>query len=163
MATFKTRDNQLIPNCGQLINLGTKQIGLYSEDYIKGQILNPRENQAPGFEDAKSKKAMPTYYGDDLSEDELSALVSFLKTLRDPTHMPVEGKFGNQWTWWDDKDAIAVGKQVFEGLQPETEGLTCAVCHGKDGIPMMTGALDFRLNSTLIHVTYTNSPELSRP
>jgi mono/diheme cytochrome c family protein len=125
-------------------NLGSKQIGLYSEDYIKGQILNPRENQAPGFEDPKSKKAMPTYYGDDLSEDELSALVSFLKTLRDPTHMPVEGKFPNQWTWWDDKDVLAEGQQVFEGTHPETEGLSCAVCHGKDGTPMMTGALDFR-------------------
>ena len=125
-------------------NLGSKQIGLYSEDYIKGQILNPRENQAPGFEDPKSKKAMPTYYGDDLSEDELLALVSYLKTLRDPTHMPVEGKFPNQWTWWDDKDAIAEGKLVFEGTHPQTEGLLCAVCHGKDGIPMMTGALDFR-------------------
>ncbi len=125
-------------------NLGSKQIGLYSEDYIKGQILNPRENQAPGFEDPKSKKAMPTYYGDDLSEDELLALVSYLKTLRDPTHMPVEGKFPNQWTWWDDKDAIAEGKLVFEGTHPQTEGLLCAVCHGTDGIPMMTGALDFR-------------------
>ncbi len=125
-------------------NLGTKQIGLYTEDYIKDQILNPRRNQSPGFEDPKSKKAMPTYYGDDLSEDELSALISFLKTLRDPTHMPVEGKFPNQWTWWDDKNAIAEGKMVFEGTHPETEGLLCAVCHGKDGIPMMTGALDFR-------------------
>ena len=125
-------------------NLGSKQIGLYSEEYIKGQILKPRENQAPGYEDPKSKKAMPTYYGDDLSEDELLALVSYLKTLRDPTHMPVEGKFPNQWTWWDDKDAIAEGKLVFEGTHPQTEGLLCAVCHGKDGIPMMTGALDFR-------------------
>ncbi len=125
-------------------NLGSKQIGLYSEDYIKGQILNPRENQAPGFEDPKSKKAMPTYYEEDLSEDELSVLVSYLKTLRDPTHMPVEGKFPNQWTWWDDKDAIAEGKLVFEGTHPQTEGLLCAVCHGTDGIPMMTGALDFR-------------------
>ena len=125
-------------------NLGSKQIGLYSQEYIKGQILKPRENQAPGFEDPKSKKAMPTYYGDDLSEDELMALVSYLKTLRDPTHMPVEGKFPNQWTWWDDKDIIAEGQVVFEGLHPQTEGLNCAVCHGKDGIPMMTGALDFR-------------------
>lgn len=125
-------------------NLGTKQIGLYTEDYIKDQILNPRKNQSPGFEDPKSKKAMPTYYGDDLSGDELSALISFLKTLRDPTHMPVEGKFPNQWTWWDDKDAIAEGKMVFEGVHPETEGLLCSVCHGTDGVPMMTGALDFR-------------------
>ena len=125
-------------------NLGTKQIGLYAEDYIKEQILEPRKIQSPGFEDPKSVKAMPTYYGDDLSEDELHALVSYLKTLRDPTHMPVEGKFGNQWTWWDDKDVLAEGQKVFEGVLPETEGLSCAVCHGKDGIPMMTGALDFR-------------------
>ncbi len=143
-------------------NLGSKQIGLYSEDYIKGQILKPRENQAPGFEDPKSKKAMPTYYGDDLSEDELTALVSFLKTLRDPTHMPVEGKFPNQWTWWDDKDAIAEGKLVFEGTHPQTEGLLCAVCHGTDGIPMMTGALDFRnennSDTTKIEGDHTDKP-----
>ncbi|MDA0691151.1 MAG: c-type cytochrome [Nitrospinae bacterium] len=125
-------------------NLGTKQIGLYSDDYIKEQILEPRKKQSPGFDDPKSKKAMPTYYGEDLSEDELSALVSYLKTLRDPTHMPVEGKFPDQWTWWDDATIVAEGQQVFEGAEPATEGLNCAVCHGKDGTPMMTGALDFR-------------------
>ena len=125
-------------------NLGTKQIGLYSEDYIKEQILEPRKIQAPGYEDPKSYIAMPTYYGDDIGDDEMVALVSYLKTLRDPTHMPVEGKFPNQWTWWDDPKIVAEGKQVFEGLEPATEGLNCAVCHGKDGIPMMTGALDFR-------------------
>ena len=125
-------------------NLGTKQIGLYSEDYIKEQILEPRKKQAPGFDDPKSYKAMPTYYGDDIGDDEMIALVSYLKTLRDPTHMPVEGKFPDQWTWWDDPKIVAEGKQVFEGLEPATEGLNCAVCHGKDGIPMMTGALDFR-------------------
>lgn len=125
-------------------NLGTRQIGLYSEDYIREQILDPRKDQAPGYEDKKSKKAMPTYYEEDLSEDELSALISYLKTLRDPTHMPVEGKFPNQWTWWDDPKIIAEGKVVFEGFEPATEGLNCAVCHGKEGIPMMTGAMDFR-------------------
>ena len=123
-------------------NLGTKQIGLYSEDYIKEQILEPRKIQAPGYDDPKSYKAMPTYYGDDIGDDEMVALVSYLKTLRDPTHMPVEGKFPNQWTWWDDPKIVAEGKQVFEGLEPATEGLNCAVCHGKDGIPM--SALDFR-------------------
>ena len=106
--------------------------------------MDPRRDQAPGYEDKKSKKAMPTYYDEDLSEDELSALISYLKTLRNPTSMPVEGKFPNQWTWWDDPKIIAEGKVVFEGLEPATEGLNCAVCHGKDGIPMMTGALDFR-------------------
>ena len=125
-------------------NLGTRQIGLYSEDYIREQILDPRKDQAPGYEDKKSKKAMPTYYGEDLSEDELTALISYLKTLRNPTAMPVEGKFPNQWTWWDDPKIIAEGKVVFEGMEPNTEGLNCAVCHGKDGIPMMTGAMDFR-------------------
>lgn len=125
-------------------NLGTKQIGLYPSDYIKEQILNPRKDQAPGFEDKKSKKAMPTYYGDDLSDDELDALVAFLKTLRDPTHIPVEGKFPNQWTWWDDPKILAEGKVVYDGLEPATEGLNCAVCHGTSGIPLMTGAFDFR-------------------
>ncbi|MEE2987390.1 MAG: c-type cytochrome [Nitrospinota bacterium] len=125
-------------------NLGTRQIGLYSEDYIRGQILDPRRDQAPGFDDPKSKKAMPTYYEEDLSEDEISALISYLKTLRDPTHMPVEGKLGSQWSWWDDPKIIAEGKVVFEGAEPATEGLNCSVCHGKEGIPLMTGAMDFR-------------------
>ena len=125
-------------------NLGTKQIGLYSEDYIKEQILEPRKIQAPGFDDPKSVKAMPTYYGDDIDGDEMTALIAYLKTLRDPTHMPVEGKFPNQWTWWDDPKIVAEGQKVFEGTEEATEGLNCAVCHGKDGIPMMTGALDFR-------------------
>ena len=125
-------------------NLGTKQIGLYSADYIIEQIVEPRKKQSPGFDDPKSKKAMTTYYGEDLSKVELQALVAYLKTLRDPTHMPVEGKFPDQWTWWDDKQIIEEGKMVFEGKEPATEGLNCAVCHGADGIPMMTGALDFR-------------------
>ncbi len=125
-------------------NLGTKQIGLYSADYIKEQILEPRKIQSPGFEDPKSKKAMPTYYGEDLNEAELLSLVSYLKTMRDPTHMPVEGKFPDQWTWWDDKKILEEGKLVFEGKEPAAEGLNCAVCHGADGIPMMTGAFDFR-------------------
>ena len=125
-------------------NLGTKQIGLYSEDYIKEQILEPRKIQSPGYEDKKSKKAMPTYYDEDLSEDELDALVAYLRTMRNPTAMPVEGKFPNQWTWWDDPKILEEGKVVFEGMEPNTDGLNCAVCHGKDGIPMMTGALDFR-------------------
>ena len=125
-------------------NLGTRQIGLYSEDYIRGQITNPRNDQSPGFEDKKSKKAMPTYYEEDLSEDEIDAVVAYLKTLRDPTHIPVEGKLGNQWTWWDDPKIIAEGKVIFEGFGKETEGLNCAVCHGTEGIPIMTGAMDFR-------------------
>jgi mono/diheme cytochrome c family protein len=125
-------------------NLGTKQIGLYSAEYIKEQIIDPRKKQSPGFEDKKSKKAMPTYYSEDLNEAELLSLVAYLKTMRDPTHMPVEGKFPNQWTWWDDKQILEEGKIVFEGKEPVTEGLNCAVCHGADGIPMMTGAFDFR-------------------
>ncbi len=125
-------------------NLGTKQIGLYSFDYILEQIVEPRKIQSPGFDDPKSKKAMPTYYGEDLSKVELQSLVAYLKTLRDPTHIPVEGKFPNQWTWWDDPKIIEEGKLVFEGKEPVTEGLNCAVCHGADGIPMMTGAFDFR-------------------
>ena len=125
-------------------NLGTKQIGLYSEDYIKEQILEPRIKFSPGFDDPKSKKAMPTYFGEDISDDEMVALVSYLKTMRDPEHVPVEGKFPNQWTWWDDPEIVKAGQQVFEGKEPATEGLNCAVCHGTNGIPLMSGALDFR-------------------
>ncbi len=125
-------------------NLGTKQIGLFSRDYISEQIIDPRKSLSPGFEDAISAIAMPTYYGEDLSKVELQALVAYLKTLRDPTSIPVEGKVPNQWTWWDDPKIIAEGKLVYEGKEPMTEGLNCAVCHGADGAPMITGAFDFR-------------------
>ena len=99
---------------------------------------------------------MPTYYGDDIGDDEMVALVSYLKTMRDPTHMPVEGKFGSQWTWWDDKDIVAEGQQVFEGLHPATEGLNCAVCHGKDGVsrnpeaPNLAGMSSLYLEKSLV-------------
>ena len=109
-------------------NLGTKQIGLYSDDYIKEQILEPRKKQAPGFEDPKSVKAMPTYYGDDIEGDEMVALIAYLKTMRDPTHMPVEGKFPNQWTWWDDPEIIKQGQTVFEGTEPAGSVPSKTVC-----------------------------------
>jgi mono/diheme cytochrome c family protein len=126
-------------------NLGTKQIGLYDEAYIKEQIVKPRVKQSPGFDDPKSTKAMPTYYGEDLDDDSMHALVSYLKTLRDPEHAPIEGKLGEQWSWFDDKDIIAEGEKIFNGEgEGAAEGLNCSVCHGKDGTPMMTGALDFR-------------------
>ena len=38
--------------------------------------------------------------------------------MRDPEHVPVEGKFPNQWTWWDDPDIIKQGQVVFEGKDP---------------------------------------------
>ena len=129
-------------------NLGTKQIGLYYVCRLhQGTDSRPAKKQSPGFEDKKSKKAMPTYYGEDLNEAELNfqALVAYLKTMRDPTHIcRSKGNFPNQWTWWDDKQIVEEGKVVFEGKEPATEGLNCAVCHGADGIPMMTGAFDFR-------------------
>lgn len=122
-------------------NLGAKQLGLYSEAFIKEQIVDPYKLQAAGFDDEKSKTAMPDYYGDDISEEEMVALVAFLKSLKDPTKMPVEGKSGEQWSWWDDPKIIAEGKELFEGVNTS---VNCSVCHGKDGGPLMTGAFDFR-------------------
>ncbi|MGV7222523.1 MAG: c-type cytochrome, partial [Nitrospinales bacterium] len=103
-------------------NLGTKQICLYSREYIKEQIIDPRAKQSPGFDDPKSQRAMPDYYDDDLNDIELKALVAYLKTLRDPTNIPVEGKLGDQWTWWDDRQILKEGQLVFEGKEPATEG-----------------------------------------
>lgn len=49
-------------------------------------------------------------------------------------HMPSGG--------WTDLQAIAMGKQIYEGK--EVFGVNCGSCHGMDGIPLLPGSTDFR-------------------
>lgn len=140
-------------NCHKFKDMGTSmrgphfdlvQIGLNDEEWLKKSIIDPRKEAAKGFEDQKSKTAMPTYFGEEISEDEFGALIAFLKTGWSKEHMPVRGKedAGQMVRWDEDPEMIALGKQVFEGnLYP---GFNCSVCHGKDGIPIMQGARDLR-------------------
>ena len=141
-------------NCHKFKGMGTSmrgphfdlvQIGLNDDDKkLKEAIVLPRKDVSKGFEDQKSKTAMPTYFGEDISEDEMGALLAFLKTGWSKENMPVRGKedVGPMVRWDEDTEMIAMGKETYEGnLYP---GLNCSVCHGKDGISIMQGARDLR-------------------
>jgi mono/diheme cytochrome c family protein len=141
-------------NCHQAVGKGTSnrgpnfdthQIGLRPKDELKEDILNPRKRFAKGFEDAKSKKAMPTYYGEEISDDEFEALLAFLSSIWNKDKMPVRGKMDSNdpiLKWNEDPEIIALGQEVFEGKM--YEDLNCSACHGRDGVPLMDGARDFR-------------------
>ena len=140
-------------NCHKFKDMGTSmrgphfdlvQIGLGDDKWLKEAIVNPRKETAKGFEDEKSKTAMPTYFGEEISDDEFGALIAYLKTGWDKEHMPLRGKedAGPMVRWDTDPEMIALGKEVFDGdLYP---GLNCAACHGRDGVPLMQGARDLR-------------------
>ena len=118
------------------------QIGLQTPEYLKEHIVDPKKKQALGFEDKKSKKAMPTYFGEEISEAEMDALVAYLGTLWNDQKMPVRGRADNLVPWDEDPEMIALGQKVYEG--EVYEDLNCSVCHGKDGVVLMDGARDLR-------------------
>jgi mono/diheme cytochrome c family protein len=120
------------------------QIGLSDKEYLRENIIEPRKDTATGFEDAKSKTAMPIYFGEEISEDEMEALLAYLATGWNGENMPVVGKedAGPMVRWDDDPEMLELGKQTYEGAL--YAGLNCSVCHGKDGIPIMQGARDLR-------------------
>lgn len=120
------------------------QIGLQPVAFLKEAIIDPRKEQAKGFEDPKSKKAMPTYFGEDMSKAEMLAVLAFIGSLWSEENMPVRGKadIAPLVPWDEDPEMLALGKKVFEGEL--YEDLNCSVCHGKDGTPLMDGARDLR-------------------
>ena len=44
--------------------------------------------------------------------------------------------------WWTDEKVIAEGKELYEGRK--NMDVNCAACHGIGGLPVLTGARDFR-------------------
>ncbi len=44
--------------------------------------------------------------------------------------------------WWTDEKVIAEGKELYEGRK--NMDVNCAACHGMGGLPVLTGARDFR-------------------
>ena len=120
------------------------QIGLNDKEYLRENIIDPKKVQSFGFDDPKSKKAMPTYFGEDLSDDEMGALLAFLSSLKSEERMPMRGKedTGTLVRWDEDPEMLALGKKAYEGEL--YIGLMCFVCHGKDGIPLMGPARDLR-------------------
>ncbi|MFQ5900271.1 MAG: cytochrome c [Thermodesulfobacteriota bacterium] len=123
-------------------NMDLFQVGAYDPAWIKEQIVDPRKQQHPGFDDPKSVKAMPTYFGEDIQGIEMDLLLAFLGSLKSKEKMPCRGGKRLPCTPWDElPEMIAEGKRVFEGeINP---AINCSVCHGKEGIPLMQGAAKF--------------------
>jgi mono/diheme cytochrome c family protein len=119
-------------------NLG--EIDMGGEEKVRTNIVDPQKEISKGFEiDPKVAKAMPTYYGEQMTKDELTTiiayLVSFGEKMKVSTDKMPEG-------WWTDPAILEEGKKIFEG--EKSEDVACHACHGKDGVPLMTEAMDFR-------------------
>ena len=124
-------------------NFDLVQIGLYDRDWLIEAIVDPRKEQPFGFEDAKSKTAMPIYFGEDITEDEMSVLVAYLQTGWNGEQVPMMGKEDVEMVRWDeDPEMLALGKRVWFGK--EYKDLNCSTCHGKYGIPTDDEAKDLR-------------------
>ncbi|MFQ5847010.1 MAG: cytochrome c [Candidatus Methylomirabilales bacterium] len=139
------------------------QVGnLLSPDSIHAELLNPRSSLAEGFEEEYNKVTMPDDYSERMSEEEISALVAYLATLQDASvqtprplfpgtakgdrgpfyEIPLEYQRTMPAGWWTDPQVLAEGKAIYEG-QVHSD-VVCAACHGRDGVPIVTGAADFR-------------------
>lgn len=141
-------------NCHKAAGIGSSmrgpnfdlwQIGLKTRVELREDIFDPRKQFAIGFTDKKSKKAMPTYYSEEIPKAEMEALLSFLQSLWSKDKMPLRGKEDGETPmvpWDKDPEMVALGQKAFEGLL--YEDLNCAACHGKDGMPIMDGARDLR-------------------
>jgi mono/diheme cytochrome c family protein len=142
----------------ELDNIGN----LVSPEALRAKILQPTFFLAKGFEEEYDKVTMPDDYGKRMSDDEVNALVAYLSTLKDtsvetPTplfpgtakgdrgpfyEIPQEYQKTVPAAWWTDPQIVAEGKAIFEGqVKPD---VVCAACHGRDGVPVLTGAADFR-------------------
>ncbi|MFQ5857458.1 MAG: c-type cytochrome [Anaerolineae bacterium] len=142
----------------ELDNIGN----LLSTHAIRAEILNPTSSLAEGFEEEYNKVTMPDDFGKRLSDDEINALAAYLSTLTDasvasPTPLFPGTARGDQGSfyeisleyqktmppgWWTDPEIIAKGKAIYEGqVYPD---VVCAACHGRDGVPILSGAADFR-------------------
>lgn len=141
----------------ELGNVGS----LLSPDALRAEIFNPSSSLATGFEEDYDKVTMPDDFGKRMSEEEVGALVAYLSTLKDAAaespkplfpgtvkgdrgpfyEIPVEYQREMPPGWWTDPKIIAEGKAIYEGqTHPD---VVCAACHGRDGKPVMTGALEF--------------------
>ncbi|MFQ5559965.1 MAG: c-type cytochrome [Nitrospinota bacterium] len=123
-------------------DLFTTQVGIFDPDWVKEQVVAPRKNIHPGFNDPKAKKAMPTYFGEDITGIDMDLLLTFLGSQVNDKEMPKVGKAGSMTKWTDVAEKVAYGKSVFEG--EVNEDVNCSVCHGKDATPVMQGAAEFK-------------------
>jgi len=111
-------------------------IDLGDRNKIKESIVNPAKETSKGYE--KEAKAMPDYFGTQIEKNYLEALIRYLEDigkLRITAERMPEG-------WWTDPKILREGKDIFEGTK--NPNVACYVCHGKDGIPLMTIAANLR-------------------
>ena len=111
---------------------------------IEESILDPRKEIPPEYDKPKLRDAMPDDYGKDLKGLPLKAMVLYLDFLAKNSRGEVVEVTKERMPkgWWTDPEVYKRGKMIYEGLvSPE---VNCAVCHGKDGTPLLTGARDFR-------------------
>lgn len=97
---------------------------------IKESIMEPRKETTKGYE--KETKTMPDYYETLIEKNYMEALVRYLENvgkLKITTEKMPEG-------WWTNPKILREGKDFFEGTK--NPNVVCHVCHGKDGIPLMT-------------------------
>lgn len=90
-------------NCHKLFGEGGKKRGpeldnianLMTPDEIKQKVLDPQSWMAEGFEKEYEKKKMPDKYKELMEEKDITALVAFLSTLKNPsvsTPKPIKKK-----------------------------------------------------------------------
>jgi hypothetical protein len=90
-------------NCHKLFGEGGKKRGpeldniasLMTPDEIKQKVLDPQSWMAEGFEKEYEKKKMPDKYKELMEEKDITALVAFLATLKNPsinTPKPIKKK-----------------------------------------------------------------------
>lgn len=111
-------------------------VDIGDKEKIRESIVEPRKEIAKGYE--KETKTMPDYYGTQIEKNYLEALVRYLENigkLKITTERMPEG-------WWTDPKILRVGRDIFEGIK--NPDVACSGCHGRDGIPLLEGARDFR-------------------
>jgi len=90
-------------NCHKLFGEGGKKRGpeldniasLMTPDEIRQKVLDPQSWMADGFEKEYEKKKMPDKYKELMEDKEITALVAFLSTLKNPavnTPKPIKKK-----------------------------------------------------------------------
>ena len=111
---------------------------------IEASIIDPRALIKPEYDKPKMRDSMPDDYGNDLKGVELKAVVMYMDLLSRKFTGKLEVVTADKMPdgWWTNEEIFKKGKAIYEGrFKPE---VNCSVCHGKEAVPLMTGAFDFR-------------------